>query len=308
MRRHEHLRILANVDLFTPRGHCEPRPQLRSIVRSIRWQAAAVALAIITACGGSAPRDLPFADGRLTLSGSSTVAPLAGEIGKRFEATYPGARVDVQTGGSSRGIADVRRGTANIGMVSRALASGEEDLIAHPVAMDGIAVILHATNPVNQLSAGQIVDIYLGRITDWSAVGGRRAPITVVNKADGRSTLELFATHFKIEPPAIKADVVIGENLHGVRTVVADPNAIGYVSIGTAEFERANGVAIKLLPLEGVAATMNNVRNGRFPLSRPLNLVTTATRTPIVDAFLKMAVSAEMNDLVQAQYFVPVSR
>lgn len=261
------------------------------------------------ACGGATPSaGAPFGDGRLTLSGSSTIAPLVGEVAKRFEAKYPGVRVDVQTGGSSRGVADVRRGSVNIGMVSRALAADEQDLTAARIAMDGVAVIVHATNPVVQLSGAQIVDIYTGRITNWSQVGGANAPITVVNKADGRSTLELFASHFRIDRPSIKAHVVIGENLHGVRTVVADPNAIGYVSIGTAEFERRNGVAIKLLPLDDVPATMQNVRDGRFALSRPLNLVTAGTRPPIVEAFINLATSAEVNDLVESQYFVPVAK
>jgi phosphate transport system substrate-binding protein len=249
-----------------------------------------------------------FGDGRLALSGSSTIAPLVSEIAKRFEAKHPGVRIDVQTGGSSRGVADVRRGSVNVGMVSRTLAPGEEGLTAHTIAMDGVAVIVHATNPVAELSGQQIVDIYTGRVTNWSAVGGNAAPITVVNKADGRSTLELFASHFKLERPAIKAHVVIGENLHGVRTVVGDPNAIGYVSIGTAEFERSNRVPIKLLPLGGVPATMGNVRAGRFPLSRPLNLVTLGQRSALVDAFIAMASSTEVNDLVEAQFFVPTAK
>ena len=66
--------------------------------------------------------------GKLILTGSSTVAPLANEIAKRFEQQHPGVRVDVQTGGSSRGIVDARRGTADIGMASRALAGDESDL------------------------------------------------------------------------------------------------------------------------------------------------------------------------------------
>lgn len=70
------------------------------------------------------------ADGRVILTGSSTIAPLMAEIGKRFEERNPDIRVDVQTGGSSRGIADARSGLADIGMVSRALKSEEQDLAA----------------------------------------------------------------------------------------------------------------------------------------------------------------------------------
>jgi phosphate transport system substrate-binding protein len=273
-------------------------------------RAAAIGLlaAALGACGRpAASGTATFGDGRLTLSGSSTIAPLAGEIAKRFEAAHPGVRIDVQTGGSSRGVADARRGTVQVGMVSRALGSTETDLAATRIAMDGVAIIVHATNRVTQLSDAQIVDIYTGRIANWSAVGGTDAAITVVNKAEGRSTLELFASHFKIDRTAITAHVVIGENLHGVRTVAADPHAIGYVSVGTAEFERTNGVPIKMLPMNGVEASTATVRDGRFPLSRPLNLVTAGQRSRLVDAFLTMAASAAVNDLIEGQFFVPVA-
>jgi len=271
--------------------------------------AMASALAVAVACGGGAGAARPdFGDGRLTLSGSSTIAPLVGEIGKRFEATHPGVRVDVQTGGSSRGVADSRRGTVQIGMVSRALNPGEEDLTAHRIAMDGVAVIVHASNPIASLSDAQIVAIYTGAATDWSAVGGVRAPITVVNKAEGRSTLELFGTHFRLDRTAIKASVVIGENLHGVRTVAGDPFAIGYVSVGTAEYEKTKGVPIKLLPVGGVEPSNAAVRQGRFPLSRPLNLVTHGTPSPLARVFLHMATSAAVDDLVEGQFFVAVGR
>ncbi len=86
------------------------------------------------------------------LSGSSTVAPLAAEIGKRFESLHPGVRVDVQTGGSSRGINDARAGLADIGMASRALKASEGDLSSFTIALDGISVIVNRSNPAASLS------------------------------------------------------------------------------------------------------------------------------------------------------------
>ena len=124
---------------------------------------------------------------KLVISGSSTMAPLIAEIGKRFENLHPGTRVDVQTGGSSRGIADTVNGLADIGMVSRALKPQEHALHRTAIAHDGITMILHKDNPVNELSNDQIRSIYSGVITNWKTVGGPDAPITVVNKAEGRS-------------------------------------------------------------------------------------------------------------------------
>ena len=246
--------------------------------------------------------------GKLVLTGSSTVAPLAAEIAKRYEVEHPEARIDVQTGGSSRGIADARQGTADIGMVSRALKANEKDLQAFTIAKDGISVILNRDNRVQNLSDKQIVNIYTGKITNWKLVGGTDAPITVVNKAEGRSTLELFAEHFKIKTKDIEADVVIGDNEQGIKTVAGNPNAIGYVSIGSGEYAATHKTPIKLLPVEGVTASITNVSKGTFPISRPLNLVTKTTPTGLQKSFIDFARSPQVQDIVKEQYFVPVSQ
>ncbi|WP_445627271.1 phosphate ABC transporter substrate-binding protein [Nostoc sp. DSM 114167] len=246
--------------------------------------------------------------GKLVLTGSSTIAPLAAEIGKRFESQHPGVRVDVQSGGSSRGVSDARQGVANVGMVSRALKPEENDLKAFSIARDGVTVILHKDNPVKSLNDKQVVDIYTGKVTNWKQVGGKDGAITVVNKAEGRSTLELFTHYFKLKNTDIKAQVVIGDNQQGIKTVAGNPNAIGYVSIGSAENSAANGVAIKLLPVNGIAATTANVQNGTFPISRPLNLVTKTQPQGLTKAFLDFAQSQQVSDIVQKQNFVVVSK
>ena len=244
---------------------------------------------------------------KLIITGSSTVAPLVGEIARRFESMNAGVRVDVQTGGSSRGINDVRNGIANIGMVSRALKSNETDLQAFTIALDGISMILHASNPVDTLNRRQIIDIYTGRITNWKSVGGRDARITVVNKAEGRSTLALFLDYSELRNSEIKPHVIIGDNPQGIKTAAGNADAIGYVSIGAAEFEINYGVPIKLLPLDGVDASVANVRDGIFPLLRPLNLITRTAPQGLAKDFIEFARSTQAHDLVEAQYYVPVS-
>jgi len=244
---------------------------------------------------------------KLIVTGSSTVAPLVSEIARRFESMNNGVRIDVQTGGSSRGINDVRNGIANIGMVSRTLKSNETDLQAFPIALDGISVIIHASNPVITLNQQQIIDIYTGRLTNWKSVGGRDARITVVNKAEGRSTLELFLDYSKLKNSEMKPHIIIGDNPQGIKTVAGNTDAIGYVSVGAAEFEINYGAPIKLLPLDGVDASVANVRRGIFPLSRSLNLITRTAPQGLVRDFIEFARSTQVHDLVEAQYYVPVS-
>jgi len=270
-----------------------------------------IVVAVVTIVGGlwlwsgSLPQE---ESQRLVLTGSSTIAPLASELGKRFESLHPGVRVDVQMGGSSRGIADARRGTADIGMASRALKDTEDDLWAHQIARDGVCIILHAANPVDSLTDQQVVDIYTNKINNWKQVGGNDAPIVVVNKAEGRATLEVFLAYFKLENPSIQADVVIGDNEQGIKTVSGNVDAIGYVSIGTAQYDEEHGVPIKLLPTGGVSASTKTLANGSFPISRPLNLVTKDAPAGLAKAFIEYCQSEQVYDLIKDQYFVPVAR
>ena len=243
---------------------------------------------------------------KLTLTGSTTVAPLASEIGKRFESENAGVRVDVQTGGSSRGISDTEQGLVDIGMVSRPLKDEEKGkLETFVIANDGVGIILNKDNDVKALSNEQIVKIYTGEIENWQEVGGNSASITVINKAEGHSTLELFLKYFKLKNAQVKPDVVIKENQQAIKTVSGNKDAIAYVSIGTAEYSIADGVPIKLLPVDGVEASTKTVRDGTFPLSRPLNLVTKEPSS-LTKEFLNFAQSEEVHDLVEAQNFVPI--
>jgi phosphate transport system substrate-binding protein len=282
-------------------------------IRLCRWRTcasfAAFLIVVVFGIPGSAPAQTATADplsGKLVITGASTLAPLIAEIGKRFESLYPKVRVDIQTGGSSRGVADTRQGLADIGMVSRTMKDEEKDLHAFPVARDGVGIILHKENAVQALTDEQVVTIYTGKITNWKDVGGKDAPITVVNKAEGRSTLEVFLHYFKIKNTDVKAQVVIGDNEQGVKTVAGNRHAIGYVSIGTAEYDESQGIPIKLLSVGGVSASTETVRNGTFPISRPLHIVTRIPPVGLAKAFIEYAQSKTVHDIIKQQYFVPL--
>jgi phosphate transport system substrate-binding protein len=262
------------------------------------------AVLLLLAC---AALSLTAAEGKLTITGSASVSPVIVEIAKRFEGKHPGVRIDVQTGGSSRGLADAKSGLAQIGMVSRTIKP-EDGVIGHTVALDGVAMIVHGTNTVKELTRQQIIDIYTGKITDWSGVGGKAGPITVVNKAEGRSTLEVFCAHFGVKNADIKALSVIGDNEQGVKTVAGNPGAIGYVSIGTAQFAVDTGVSLRLLPLDGVAASAAAVQNGTWPMQRPLNLVTKGAPEGLAKQFIAFALSKDVDDLINDLAIVPPKR
>jgi phosphate transport system substrate-binding protein len=253
---------------------------------------------LLSAC---APQDKQT----VTVSGSSTIAPLMVEIGKRFEAQHPDVRVDVQAGGTSRGIQDARSGLAAIGMASRSLHTDEQDLTPFTIAQDGIAMIVHASNPLAGISSEQVVALYSGRFGDWSELGGAAGQVVKVHKAEGRSTLELFLKHFKLANSTVRPDLVIGDNQQGIKSVAGNPQAIGYVSIGSAEYEVKLGAAIKLLALDGQAASTAALLAGEYPLSRELNLVVHGEPDANTRALLAFAQSSEVADLVQQHAFIP---
>lgn len=247
--------------------------------------------------------------GRLVLTGSSTVAPLAGEIAKRFEKLHPEVRVDVQTGGSSRGIADAKRGTADIGMSSRDLKPSEtQGVQSHLLAIDGVCMLVHADNPVDNLTDQQVRDIYTGKLTHWSQLGGLDREITVINRADGRAEVEVVLDHLGLQPQQIKPDLIAGENQQGIKSVASDAGAITYMSVGASEYEASHGAKVKLLSWNSVPAGSQTVSSGRFPVSRSLILITKNQPSDVVTAFINYATSDHVNDLVQEFGYVPVSR
>jgi len=242
----------------------------------------------------------------LVITGSSTVAPVISDLAKVYEKKSKNLRIDVQTGGSSRGILDVRRGMANLGMISRTLNKQELDLHSYAFAVDGLALIVHKSNKVVELGRQQITKIFQGKIRNWREVGGHDAQIVVVNKAEGRSTLEIFLKFFTLKNSQIRADIIIGDNEQGIKVVSTNKLAIGYVSLGAAEYNASHGVAIKLLDYQGVKASVKNIENRTYPLMRELNLVTKFKPSGQLAAFIEFVRSTDAQVSIKDHFFVPL--
>jgi len=241
----------------------------------------------------------------LVLTGSSTLGPLMSDIAADFEAANPGVRIDVQTGGSSRGIADVRRGTAGLGMISRELRPEESDLQTRVVARDGISLILHADNPLDALSDQQVRQLFRGEISNWQTLTDYTVPVTIVHKGQGRATLEVFLTHFNLKNSDIRPDMIVGENQQGIRSVAGNPGAIGYVSIGAALHEQELGTPIRSIAIEGMAPDTDTVARGTYPLTRNLNLVSLGDPEGLAAEFLRFTRSEQTHERIREHFFVP---
>jgi phosphate transport system substrate-binding protein len=246
----------------------------------------------------------PPAVTNLVVTGSYGMAPLVRDIGKRFEEEHPGVRVAVQMNGSERGLTDTRQGLADLGMLARRLRPDELSLHAFPIARDGVALIVNQRNPVKELTDNQVVRIYRQTISTWKQVGGNDAPIFAIRLVEGRSARSLFLDYFQLTNNQTQPHRLVGDNQEGIEAVALKSNAIAYVSLAAAETARAAGKRIRLLSIQGVAATTANLRDGRYPLSRPLQLLTRDEPQGLMREFISFAQSEAVRDLVEKYHFV----
>ena len=238
------------------------------------------------------------------LTGSSTVAPIMLDIANEFEKLNPSSTIEVQTGGSTRGIIDIKRGLSQIGMISRALKPSEKELNHKTIAIDGLGVILHSSNSVTDLTKKQLTDIYTGKIKSWKQLGWKDKPITVVHKAEGRSTLELFLGYLNLKNSKIKPHLIIGDNEQGIKTVTGNPYAIGYVSIGAANYNIKNKAPLKLVSLDGIQAIRANIINKTYPIVRSLNLIYKGQLTEPSKKLLSFTTGPEALKVLEKHYVI----
>jgi phosphate transport system substrate-binding protein len=262
-------------------------------------------LLILNGCGKAAPSPDPTSTpiaGFITFAGSTTVQPLAAQIGQAFNERYPEMILNIAAGGSTVGIAAIHDGTVDIGMASRELKPDEaEGITVHQIAVDVLAVVVNAANPVENLTLTQLQDIYLGKIANWQAVGGNDAPIVVVIRETNSGTRGAF------DEIVLDKSEPAGQNLHIAITagdmaalVAKETYAIGYVGFGNIE------TGMKALSVDGINPTEENVRNGSYQLTRPLLLLTGPLTQPIAQTYIDFALSTEGQNIVVEHGWVPV--
>jgi phosphate transport system substrate-binding protein len=234
----------------------------------------------------------------IILAGSTSVQPFAEALAEEYMKLNSGIEVDVQGGGSAAGILAAQTNTADIGMSSRNLAGDEKKLWYVEIARDGLAVIVHPSNSVSNLTLAQARGIYSGAITNWSQLGGINHEIHVIAREEGSGTRSAFESlvmnKLEISPRAI-----IQDSNGTVRQLVGDDfAAIGFISLGLVNDK------VKAVELDGVKASRDNVINGTYNLSRPFLFMTSAPPTGKVKAFIDFVLSPEGKKLLDAQGLV----
>lgn len=240
--------------------------------KKIKLLAGAMIIAMIgvvfTGCGNNSTSN----DGTVTItvSGSTSVGPLMEKIAEKYEEENSNISIEINQTGSSAGIKDAMDGISQIGMSSRDLKDEEAAKVkATVLAYDGVAVITNTGNSVKELTIGQIRDIFTGKITNWSEVGGSNAPIVVVSREAGSGTRTAFEEGVEYSEEELVKDAIISKGNGDVKTTVStNENAIGFVS-----FEYVDD-AISSINVNGIEPTAANVKAGSYALSRPFLAVT----------------------------------
>ncbi len=255
----------------------------------------------------TAGTDNTLTDAKLQIAGSTTVLPVAEECARVFMEMNPGSRIFVSGGGSSHGVQAVADGTVDIGCASRDLKSSETDahpdLVTHAVAKDGVAVIVHQSNPVTDLTMEQLQGIYTGTITNWKDVGGTDSEIMVVTREEGSGTRDCFEQAVMKPIKAEITDHAIIQDSNGKTrtTVTGSAQAIGFLSLGYVNDE------VKAVRLDGIMPSEESVVDGSYAISRSLWMITNDNPDSSEQAFLDFVLGYDGQKIVEDVHFIPVN-
>ena len=245
---------------------------------------------------------------KLTIQGSTTVLPIAQRCAEEFMKEHPEANISVRGGGSGVGIAALIDGTIDIATASRAMKTKELkkarvngiNPVAHVVARDAIAVILHPQNPVNNLTKSQLKAIYTGAISRWNEVGGSSDVIVVVSRDVASGTFEVF-NELALDKQRVRPDALMQASNQAVVNIVASTNgAIGYVGLGYLSKE------VKPIAIDGVMPSVATAKSGAYLLARSLYMYTDGKPKGLAKEFIDFVLGPKGQKIVKEEGFVPV--
>ncbi len=236
----------------------------------------------------------------LTVAGSTSVEPFAELLAEEYMRLHPNSHIYVQGGGSSAGIEAVKTHAANIGMSSRPLNAEEKRLYAVTIARDAIAVIVHPKNPVRDLSMGQIMQVFSGKMRNWKKLGGLSHPIILVTREEGSGTREAFQK-FVMAKEEIALEALVQDSNGAIRQVVAnDSNAIGYISLGLVNDK------VKALKISGVEPSVANIENGTYTLVRPFLFIFNSEPVGEAKSFVEFVLSPTAQRMLSKEGLVTI--
>jgi phosphate transport system substrate-binding protein len=219
----------------------------------------------------------------ITMSGSTSVAPLAAKLAKSYLKQYPGrVKFKLAQGGSDVGVADVSKGRVTIGNSSRdAKPTDADGLVFNKIARDAICVVTNPSNTIGDLSSKNVQDIFSGAVRDWGDVPGSTVsgPITLDVRTPASGTQDAFQKLFM--GTAKIADSAAQKASNGLvqQAVKDDKQAIGYVSLPFAQ-------GLHSATFKGTPCTLQDAKSGAYEGTRNFWMVTRGAATGPAKAFI----------------------
>ena len=301
---------------------------LRSTLKRKIWLPVAGILAVIllvAGCGGggsttgtTTPSTI---SGNITIKGSDTMVNLGARWAEEFMKDYPKVSISVTGGGSGTGIAALINKTTDICQASRKMTTDEIanaqknglEPVETVVALDGLSVVVNPSNTISQLTFQQLSDIYTGKIANWKDVGGKDASIVALSRDTNSGTHVFFKEHVVQMAGLPTQDkkleygskvLMMPSSKTGVTEVAQNSNAIFYVGMGyvTAQVKVINVKRTEADP--AVAPSVQGVRDGSYPISRPLQLYTNGQPQGATKTYIDWVLGPEGQQIVTELDFV----
>ena len=249
---------------------------------------------------------------RIIIDGSTTVGPIAKAFAEYYMSKNPGVNITVSESGSGNGAKALINGMCDIADMSRFMKNEEFKAavakgiypVATVVAVDGLAIVVHPSSPIQGLTIAQIRDIYTGKITNWKELGGPNVAIVMISRDTNSGTYESFeALVLNKQKISDKAEYVGSSGAIRSR-VQSTPAAIGYVGLGFVD------KTVKALKVNGVYPDNATVVSGAYPIARPLFMFTNGypKMGSQVGNFLNLYLTQKGQQIIEEIGFVPVTK
>ena len=278
-----------------------------------------MAVAMLAGCGGNketeetgtpaenqpATEESAALSGTVSTNGSTSMEKVVLTLAEQFMLDNGDVKVSYDPTGSGTGVEAAKTGTADIGLASRGLKDSEkaDGLTETVVALDGIAIIVNAENPVENLTVEQIAALFTGA-ADWSAVGGS-GEVAAIGRESGSGTRDGFESITGTEETCVLSQELTSTGAV-IEAVKNNPQAIGYASLSAVEGKEG----VKAVTVDGVACTEETVLSGSYAIQRPFVFVTKegTELSAAAQAFFDWAVSPDAADLIRSAGAVPTAK
>ncbi|MDO9107858.1 MAG: phosphate ABC transporter substrate-binding protein, partial [Coriobacteriia bacterium] len=250
--------------------------------------------------------------GSISIEGSDTMVNLAQAWAEEFMNANPGVTISIKGGGTGTGIAALTNGTVDFANASRAMKDEEVatakaagvDPVEYQVAIDGIAVVVNPSSPVTDLSLADLGRIYRGEIKNWKDVGGPDKTIVILSRDSSSGTYEYFkeevVSNEDENAEYAKEAQLLASTQAIIDEVSKNDGAIGYVGLGYVTD------AVKVVQVDGVAASVDSAKDGSYVLSRYLFMYSNGEVDGVTKTYLDWILGTEGQTLVVDQGFVPL--